>query len=84
MSDKTVTKAELKVLEKMFAREISCAMSKSEIPPIFQSKAAKMMMTLSDKGLIEAVEFELGGRFPMTLRGYLLTHSGRLTYCASC
>jgi hypothetical protein len=82
MADK-ITKAELRVLEKMFAHEINVAMSHSKLPPIFQSKA-KILDRLKDKGLVEPVEHELGGRFPMTIKGYLLTHSGRLTYCASC
>lgn len=78
-----ITKAELRVLEKMFAKEIACGLSKSRIPPIFQSKA-KIMDRLEDKGLVEHIEYTLNDRFQMKIAGWLLTHSGRFTYCANC
>ena len=82
MSD-NITKAELTMLEKMFTREIDCGLSKSNLPPVFQSKS-KVMSKLNDKGLVEPVEFELPGRFAMKISGWMLTHSGRFTYCANC
>jgi len=78
-----ITKAELRILEKMFAREIDLALKSNTLPPIYQSRA-KILLRLVEKGLVEAVEYEIAGAFPITIKGYLLTHSGRFTYCANC
>lgn len=79
-----ITSAEMKMLEKMFTREIDSAMAKSKIPPIFQSKA-KIMQKMVSKGLIDSWDYPLGGgRFPVMIRGYMLTHYGRMIYCANC
>jgi hypothetical protein len=29
-------------------------------------------------------EITLGGRFPVVVKGYALTHAGRLAYCLTC
>lgn len=79
-----ISKPELKVLEKMFAKEISVALSKVNIPPIFQSKA-RIMQKLVDKGLVDSWDYPLGGgRFPVIIRGYMLTEYGRMIYCSKC
>lgn len=83
MSHDTITRAELKVLEKMFEAEIDHAMRKIKLPYCYQSKS-KLLPALEEKRLIERVKFTLGGRFAMEIEGWALTHSGRFTYCANC
>lgn len=70
------TKKTLRALEKVFAAEIV-----GHLP--FQSKA-KIFAELCDVGLLEPMQRRFGGRFPVTVSGYQLTHAGRITYCASC
>lgn len=82
MSD-SITKAEFRILEKMFAKEIACALASSAMPPLYQSKA-KIMSTLREKKLIDETTVNLGGRFPMTVTGWLLTEAGRFAYCSRC
>lgn len=71
--------AELKWLEKVFAAEIEGRM--------FQSKAA-IMKRLEAAGYVEAgvetIPPDRSCPFPVTIRGWNLTHLGRLTYCMSC
>ncbi len=76
----TITKAEYLMLEKMFVSEMDHALNGSRLPCCFQSKA-KLLEAMESKGLVERVEFKLGGRFSVTISGWALTHSGRLTYC---
>jgi hypothetical protein len=70
------TKKVLQALEKVFAAEIE-----GRVP--FQSRA-KVYSSLCDDGLLEPMTMELGGRLPLTVSGYQLTHAGRITYCESC
>jgi hypothetical protein len=70
------TKKDLKALEKVFAAEIE-----GRLP--FQSKAL-VYLDLYDEGLVQPMEVTFGGRFPVTVKGWQLTHAGRITYCASC
>jgi hypothetical protein len=70
------TKAELEALEKVFAAEIE-----GRLP--FQSKA-KIFKLLQKDGLLSPMERTFGGRFPITVAGYQLTHAGRFIYCSSC
>jgi hypothetical protein len=80
----TITKAELKVLGKMFAAEIEYAMSGSRLPPCFQSRA-KSMQSLHEKGLIAPVNFRVGNdALAVHVEGWELTHAGRAAYCATC
>jgi CTP-dependent riboflavin kinase len=83
IAEDAITKAELNMLEKMFAAEIEHAISKSKLSHIFQSKS-KLLEKLEGKGLVARHEFNLGGNLPMTIKGWLLTHSGRFTFCANC
>lgn len=66
----------LKALEKVFAAEID-----DRLP--FQSEAA-IFRRLCDEGLIEPMQRQLGGRFPVVVKGWQLTHAGRFMYCRSC
>lgn len=84
MPESTITKAELKVLEKMFASEIDHAMSKNRLPYCFQSRS-KLLPELANKGLVEAINFRVGNdALAVHVEGWALTHSGRFTYCANC
>jgi hypothetical protein len=72
------TKATLNALERIFAAEIE-----GRLP--FQSKA-KIFERLCDDGLVAPMERRFGGdRFgAIVVKGYELTHVGRLLYCSSC
>jgi hypothetical protein len=71
-----ISKARLDALEKLFSAEID-----GRLP--FQSKA-KIYVTLCDEGLALPMEVKLGGRFPVRILGYELTHAGRILYCSHC
>lgn len=75
MSD-ILTTAELRALGRVFAAEVD-----GRLP--FQSKA-KIFRKLCEAGMVEPMERTLGGRLPVTVSGYQLTHAGRLAYCCSC
>lgn len=70
------TKRVLKALGRVFAAEIE-----GRIP--FQSKAL-IYLDLSDEGLVEPMERTFAGRFPIVIKGWQLTHVGRIVYCSSC
>ena len=72
------TKATLRALKKVFAAEIE-----GRLP--FQSKA-RIFYELSRDGLLEPMErhFGVAGFGDIVVKGYQLTHAGRLLYCASC
>ena len=70
------TKAELAALGKVFAAEIE-----GHLP--FQSKA-KIFQQLLGQKMIEPMERTFGGQFAVTVKGYQLTHAGRIEYCSSC
>ena len=71
------TKAEFKALEKIFAAEVN-----NRLP--YQSKA-KIFTKLAEQGLIEPMTREFRDRFGvMQVKGWELSHTGRLIYCASC
>jgi hypothetical protein len=71
------TKAELCALEKVFAAEIE-----GRLP--FQSKA-KIYDKLQERGMVDHAEQRFGsGMWRVTVRGWVLTHAGRYTYCKSC
>lgn len=72
MSEKVI----LDALEKVFAAEIE-----DRLP--FQSKVA-IYRRLHNNGLIQPMERTFGGRFPVTVTGWQLTHAGRFLYCSSC
>ena len=76
MVQKMFSQKTLKALEKVFGAEIE-----NRLP--FQSKA-KIYRELCDQGLLEPMERTFGGRLPVTVSGYQLTHAGRLAYCISC
>jgi len=71
------TKGRMNALEKVFAAEIN-----GHLP--FQSKAA-VFQKLADEGLLEPMERKFGtGWSAVTVKGWQLTHAGRLLYCSNC
>jgi hypothetical protein len=70
------TKKVLRALERVFAAEIE-----DRLP--FQSNAL-IYLDLCDEGMVEPMERTFGGRFPVIVKGWQLTHAGRITYCGSC
>ena len=73
MADR-LTKADVNALGKIFAAEIN-----GNLP--FQSKA-QIYLELCDRGLAAPMMRRLGsGPFAVIVRGFELTHAGRLLYC---
>lgn len=71
-----MNKREVAILEKAFVSEVNGE-------ELFQTKS-KLAAGLVGDGFLEEASYTLGGQFPVTVRGYRLTHLGRLTYCISC
>lgn len=76
-----MNKKKLAILEKYFAAEINSALSPQPIPPLCQLKDSKDVSELLDEEMIIHAECKLGGRFPVTIKGYVLTQRGRYAYC---
>ena len=76
-----MTKAEMKVLEKVFAAEVE-----GRLP--FQARSL-LAHKLAKDGYLEPMErwfrsYTPGSLGPILVKGWQLTHRGRLTYCESC
>lgn len=63
-------------LEKVFAAEIE-----GRLP--FQSKA-RIFSELARDGFLAPMTRTFGGRFPVSVTGWQLTHAGRILYCSEC
>ncbi len=72
---------ELKILEAAYEAEVSAAVRGGI--NIYQNKS-KLAQKLEKDGLLQTASTTLGGRFPVTITGYRLTHAGRLLYCGTC
>ncbi len=71
------SKAGLRMLERVFCAEIEGLLP-------FQTKA-KLAESLAESGYLEPTMKRVGnGPFAATVKGYALTHLGRLTYCGTC
>jgi hypothetical protein len=81
MNDFSPKRKHMKLLEDMFGEELHQAMSGNGMP--FQTRA-KAIQALADHGYVAPHVVKLGGRFPVTVTGWQLTHLGRMTYCATC
>lgn len=72
-----MNKRELAVLEKAFEAEIN-----DRLP--FQTRS-KLAAWLERDGYLQPMTVEYSDNFgAMTVKGWQLTHLGRLTYCATC
>lgn len=78
-----MTKKKLAILEKCFAAEIDAAIN-NRISPLCQLRDSKIVRELAEEGMIEASEQTLGGKLPVRIKGYVLTHRGHFAYCDSC
>ena len=67
-------KSKLKVLERLFEADMK------EIP-IYQRRS-KHIEELEAEGLAQRIEIRLGGRFPVTIKGWRISPAGHMTYCA--
>jgi hypothetical protein len=79
-----MNKAELRMLEKLFAAEVESALSGQELRGIVQSKS-KLLTKLESEGYVKRVRRELkGDRFgPIVVEGWQLTLAGNAAYCFS-
>jgi hypothetical protein len=77
----TLTKRHAAALGRLFGREIEAAMMHAKLPPVVKL-GTKLAAELEELGFVEAVEVTFGGRFPVTISGYVLTWRGHMTYCA--
>lgn len=80
-----MTKAELKMLEKLFAAEIDAAVSGNSLLSVVQSKS-KLLPKLEAEGYVRRVRRELkADRFgPIVIEGWELTYAGNAAYCLTC
>lgn len=76
------TKAELSVLEKAFSREIAYTLSEQDTP-LVQLGNNKAVRSCVEKGWLQEADHTLGGRFPLKIKGYVLTLSGNMAYCVN-
>lgn len=76
-----MNKRELSILEKAFSAENNAG-SRNGMH-LIQTRA-KLAEKLVDDGYLAHRTVVLGVLYPVTIKGYELTHAGRLTYCASC
>lgn len=77
-----MSKQMLKMLERAYEAEIDGALSKG--CDLLQPKNKKLADDLVADGYLIEGEHVIQGRIPVTIKGYRLTHLGRLTYCATC
>lgn len=76
-----MTKPERKILERAHAAEVRAALTGSLHLLRTRSKLAEK---LARDGFLHKTTVTLGGRFPVTVSGYELTHAGRFAYCSGC
>lgn len=79
-----MNRAELKMLEKLFAAEVEAALSGQELRGIVQSKS-KVLLKLEAGGYVKRARIELKpDRFgPIVVEGWQLTLAGNAAYCFS-
>lgn len=71
----------MKLLEKAFIAEFE--EGAHGMLGVMQTKS-KLAEKLTEEGYLYKDKQTIGGRFPVTVHGYRLTHLGRITYCTSC
>ena len=72
-----LTKRDFELLGRIFMAEIQ-----NLLPA--QIGGSKAVGSLQERGYIAPYEKTLPGRFPVTVRGWALTDTGRFTYCLNC
>ena len=77
-----MTKRELAMLERAYAAEVDAALSGQPLRRLVQTRSA-VAKSLVAGGLLAADSVITDGRFPVTVRGYVLTHAGRFACCTS-
>lgn len=80
-AEKRPTKAIMTALGKVFAAEVDGGINDNPMP--FQSKA-RIYTQLVEAGLLRNAAVKLPGRFPVIVRGFMLTPKGHFLYCANC
>lgn len=71
-----MTAAQARVLERIFAREINGQM--------WQGRMSKALKECIDEQFCEPCADVLGGRLPVLIEGYMLTHRGRIEFGEWC
>lgn len=77
-----MSKQMLKMLERAFEAEVNGALNKS--CDLMQPKNKKLADELVEEGYLVKGEYQIKGSFPVLVKGYRLTHLGRITYCSTC
>lgn len=70
------------MLERLFAAEVDAAVGPRPSPIVHVNNAT--IRALAEQGLAQPATETLGGRFPVTISGYVLTELGRMVYCMTC
>jgi hypothetical protein len=73
-----MNKREMQLLEKAFIAEIEEGAHGTI--GLLQTKS-RLAEVLAEDGYLVKDKQTIGGRFPVVVQGYRLTHLGRLTYC---
>lgn len=68
------------VLERLFSAEVESAVG-ARCSRIVQFRKSKLITAMESAGLIEENEETLGGRFPVRIKGHVLTPRGHFIYC---
>lgn len=77
-----MSKPMLKMLERAFEVEIDSALEGG--CDLLQPKNKKLAEEMVQDGYLIEGEYTIAGRIPVVIKGYRLTHLGRLTYCSTC
>lgn len=78
-----MNKQQISILERAYVAEVNGALSGSGLD-ILQTKS-KVAAKLAEEGYLEKVEHIINeGVITIYIKGYRLTHLGRMTYCATC
>ena len=79
-----MTRAELKMLEKLYGAEVEAALSGHFLRGIVQSRS-KLLPKLEAEGYVRRVRHETRDRFgPFVVEGWELTLEGNFAYCMTC
>jgi hypothetical protein len=77
-----MTKPQRRALERLYVASLPPEFGGAALG-IVQSKS-KAFNALAEQGLCGWVEQVIGGRFPVSVEGWVITPAGHLAYCMSC